>query len=341
MIETIVKVGGGTKERLRLGVLEAARASGRFTRGAVDGGRLALRLLGGSVVGRLLVRGALRRTRGVVGGVGRSSRVGEVALGVAIASGLAAGESLYAHPGVQASVRKAGRSLFGLDPGPDERPGEAAATAERIARELHGRGIRPLRLAVDGLPGSGKTTLAAELAERLGLEPVSLEHVDMTRPQDLSRARIIVEHHRLLRTQDLDGFDALVYIDLPVAEILARLHRRERGAFLAALFDFEQMKRIGDLAFRVCDGRSVAIGGGVSLKLRPPGGYGVAERLERLARAQGMEGTASLSREEALFLVANGRAREGLRAYLNQHELRRTLVAAAAAALGFLTRRGR
>jgi hypothetical protein len=135
----------------------------------------------------------------------------------------------------------------------------------------------------------------------------------------------IYEHHRLLRTQNLDGLDVLCQFDLPVHEIRRRIEQRERGAFLATLFDFELMKRVGDVAFALCNGRAVDVGSGVRLKLRPTAGYGVMPNLRQLARRRGIE-PSSYRREELMFLCTSGGARQGLRAYLNRDEIRDLLL---------------
>jgi hypothetical protein len=42
-----------------------------------------------------------------------------------------------------------------------------------------------------------------------------LDYIDLNKPQDFSKEKTIYEHHRLLRTQDIDNFDAIIYIDEP------------------------------------------------------------------------------------------------------------------------------
>lgn len=97
------------------------------------------------------------------------------------------------------------------------------------------------------------------------------------------------------------------------------------------------MKRIGDVAFALCDGRAVDVGDGVKLKLRPAAGYRVMDNLCELAAGCGLD-PAAHSHEELMFLCASGRARECLRAYLNREELREHLGAAAVAALQHVAR---
>ena len=287
------------------------------------------------VARRLLGNTPREAMRSGLKGIKKNGHPGDIALGAAIASGMAAGRSLFEHPGMQATMRAAGRDLFGLDPENHAGDDIAEAQADTIVRHLAQRAIHPTRIAVDGLPGSGKSTLAGKLARRLDMRHLSLDHTDMTRPVDLRAPAVVFEHHRLLRTQNLDRFDALIYLDLPVSEILERLQQRERGAYLMALFNFDQMKLVGDVAFGLCDGEVIEIGGGPKLKLRPPQGYRMLENTERLARQRNLD-IAGLNREAQILMLVSGRPRQGLRAYLNQNEMHRGLAAAAGAAVNYL-----
>jgi cytidylate kinase len=61
----------------------------------------------------------------------------------------------------------------GSERGPSAPPQRASGASAGAAR----RGAQPLRVAIAGLPGSGKTTAARLVAERLGVELVSAGHL--------------------------------------------------------------------------------------------------------------------------------------------------------------------
>ena len=104
-------------------------------------------------------------------------------------------------------------------------------------------------VCITGVSGSGKSTLARALADRLGLQWQCLDHMDMNKPIDFSKDQTIYEHHRLLRTQDVDIFDALIYIDEPVEVSRQKVLMRKRGGYLVDMMNYEMMKRVGAKAF--------------------------------------------------------------------------------------------
>lgn len=192
----------------------------------------------------------------------------------------------------------------------------AQLQADIIADILLKQGCSPDRLAVDGIPGSGKSTLAHALAAKLGMKWKSLDHQNFGLPGSLEYQNTIYEHHRLLRTMDVDAFDAIIYNDEPVEFSLAKLTRRRRGLVMLALLDFDRMKKVGKIAFEVCDGEPIAIPESyLLLKLRPSGGFRARENIKEKLRSSGLN-VSGLKKEEMLFLLAYGKRRHGLKAYL-------------------------
>jgi len=217
---------------------------------------------------------------------------------------------------------------------------EAAGNAEIVAALFRERRFVPHRLAVDGIPGSGKTSLAIALAERLGMDAVCLDHQNMDKSIDFTRSDAVYEHHRLLRTQDIDVFDAIIYLDEPVDVARERILQRKRGGYLIEILDFDLLKRIGDEAFFSAAGETlVTPDGNVRIKIRPEGGFRVNERLLRELRARGMD-AGGFNKEEALFLCVDGAPKKGFKAYLNPHAFD-SEVAGALAESAVLSGRGR
>ncbi len=211
--------------------------------------------------------------------------------------------------------------------------------AERIAGILRERDVIHDKLVIDGIPGIGKSTLARALADTLDMGWKSLDYRNLGLPGDLAQERTIFEHHRLFRTQDVDVFDAIIYIDEPVERSRSRVHRRGRGLVLAAALDYEKLKKIGELAFDCCEGEPVAIPEShLVLKIRPPEGFRAAENIASRLGASGVDAegqapsearpaltgvaegispdTHGMSKEAMLFLLAYGERREGFSAYL-------------------------
>jgi hypothetical protein len=192
--------------------------------------------------------------------------------------------------------------------------------ADRVAVILQESGIVPNRIGVDGLPGSGKSTLAHALACRLDMDRKSLDHENMDVPRDFTQERTIYEHHRLFRTQDVDVFDAIVYVDEPVevskARVLQRAREETRESLITYVLDYEKLKKVGTLAFDVCESEPISIpGSNLLVKIRPAGGFRPAENIEsRLCSVANVpEG---LGKEEKLFLLVYGKPKGGLMAYV-------------------------
>jgi len=196
---------------------------------------------------------------------------------------------------------------------------EAQRQAAEVVRVLQGRRVVPSRIGVDGLPGSGKSTLSRALADALGFEWRSLDHQNMNAPRDFTLGRAIYEHHRLLRTQEVDVFDAIIYVDERVdvskARILERARPEARRAVNIDVLDFQKLRTIGKLAFEVCDGVSIPIPGStLVMKIRPPGGFNAVDNIVSRLHTAGHD-AAWTCKEEMLFLLAYAKARSGLLAY--------------------------
>jgi hypothetical protein len=198
-------------------------------------------------------------------------------------------------------------------------PEEVSRTSEAILNLFNSKGLTVNRIAVDGVPGSGKSTLAAELARRLNMVVECLDYRYMDRAINCDGNRTIYEHHRLLRTQDLDCFDALIYIDEPVNVSRQKILQRKRGAYLVDIMNYDLLKSIGNKAFSVAEGDCIAVGNGFTrIKLRPENGFRCLENIQAELLAKGLS-SKGLNKEQALFLCIEGKARKGFGAYLNPH----------------------
>ena len=303
--------------------------AGRF---ALGSGGLTLARGGGRVSG--LLGGKAGAARGLLTKLPKPTdrRLTEAAAAAAVETTRAMLEA----PGVRASVEAALLRLVGSSQAHTGSNAEPLRAAVATARMLQSRGIDPNRLGVDGVPGSGKSTFARALADELGGQWKSLDHENMNEPRDFAPERTVYEHHRLFRTQDVDVFDAIVYVDEPIEvakdRVVQRARKEGRTALLIDVLDYEKLKQIGKLAFDVCDGQPIAIPDShLLMKIRPPGGFRALENtLDRL-RAAGHEFEPDMGKEQMLFLLAYGIARAGMTAYFlpgaYNHELLKGILA--------------
>lgn len=230
--------------------------------------------------------------------------------------GATTASNLLARPTVQSTVRGLVRKLVtGSREKPYREIPSVERTAEQIVKLLAGRISEPACLGIDGIAGSGKSTLGRSLSKKLNLKWRTLYAREMDRPIAFERGTIY-ENIRLLRTQDIDAFDAVFYIDIPARQARSRVIERDRDGALADVLDFEKLKRLGDLAFEVAGGELIEIpGSSVRMKIRPPEGFRANQTISAQLAKAGLPHD-SLSKEEMIFLLRDGQAQKGIRPYL-------------------------
>jgi len=225
-------------------------------------------------------------------------------------------DALAQKPGIQASLEAVKMRFTTGKPEILEVWDGVNRNADRIIEILASKAVPVERLAVDGVPGSGKSTLARALAEKLNFEFQTLDYIDLNKPQAFDKKQAIYEHHRLLRTQDVENFDALIYIDEPVDQSKEKCIHRKRGGVNIDVFDYETLKRIGEKAFEIADGEAISIpDSDIKVKIRPQNGFRAYENIKAEVASNGSK-TNALSQEELLFKAVYGRSRKGLMAYV-------------------------
>jgi len=214
-------------------------------------------------------------------------------------------------------------------------PENIIRAAENIDCILESLKLSPTRIAVDGVPGSGKSSLSAALGNILDMGIECLDHRNMDKKIQFNKERTIYEHHRLLRTQDLDNFDLIIYIDEPVELSKEKVLRRKRGAYLVDIMDYNKLKQIGLKAFCMADGKLVTVPEScIKLKIKPAEGFRDRENIHRELKRQGFNLTHT-NKEQALFLCVYGKADKGFGAYINPWAYNQELVYALTAAFRF------
>ena len=224
--------------------------------------------------------------------------------GMAVAFITAATMNLLAKDTIRSAIRGRVRRLL---TGSSEKPYQDIATVERYADQivdiLYEKNIFPEIIGIDGPPGSGKSTLGRSLANRTGLNWRCLYLKDVREPYFFTFGHIY-ENIRLFRTQNIDNFDVIIYIDCQVEDAEHRVIERDRNGALVDYVDFEKMKKIGDAAFEMADGEEIMIPRSpIRIKLRPKDGYRDIDNLRMILRSRGLDfDVERYSKEELLFI---------------------------------------
>ncbi len=242
-------------------------------------------------------------------------------------------KSLLARETVRSTVRgQIRRVVTGSTEKPYQEVPMVEDYADRIMEVLHERGISPKTVGVDGLPGSGKSTLSRALAKRIGLKWRTVYWQELRRAYPFKEGRIY-ENIRLIRTQDIEHFDVIIYVDCPAEAAKSRVITRDRNAALADVVDFSTMKRIGDAAFEMLDGEEIRIEESpVRIKLRPEQGYRDMKNLKIRLEAKGFD-VEGFSKEELLFTYCYGKPHSGLLPYTESGAYRKEFLSGIRAAL--------
>lgn len=131
----------------------------------------------------------------------------------------------------------------------------------RVAREVV-RGTTPLVVLLSGTSGTGKSTLAFLLAERLGVSRVvtsdAVRHQMLTEPDLPGREALAMSTYEAFEARGTDGYmDQARPVAGRIARVLSRLVRDGRSAIVEGVhlhteFCVEQMRRAGALVVPFC-----------------------------------------------------------------------------------------
>lgn len=237
----------------------------------------------------------------------------------------------------RAAVLDAARVKGGLSPQAQE---AVAAQAKAIADQVRAKGLDPAtaRIAVAGLGGSGKGTLAKALSAELGIDAVELDELTKgLRPMsntleetfgdasnNMLRPGMIADQKRVMSELDPDMFDAVIRLDRDPSRINEQLINRGRGAWQADLLDNGRSQRVLNKAFDASGGEALDMGDGVAMKFRPEEGFGLGAALDADLGRMGIKADGMSQFEKLQKTVdPSGPALKGVAGEVNWDELSR------------------
>ncbi|MBF0430005.1 MAG: hypothetical protein HQK83_01900 [Fibrobacteria bacterium] len=194
---------------------------------------------------------------------------------------------------------------------------ETEEHARQIINILKSHNITPKLIAIDGLPGSGKSTLGRSLAKNTGLKWRTLYWKEL-RERFIFRPGYVYENIRLIRTQNLRFFDAIIYLSIDPLLTRQRIIDRDRNGTLADTVDFKRMKKVGDLAFNMLNGEVITIPHSpISIKLKPQSGFHDHKNILHALKSHNIN-TNPLSKEAKLQAICFGKSEDGILSYFNK-----------------------
>lgn len=152
--------------------------------------------------------------------------------------------------------------------------------ARQVAEHLWSKGIDPskARIAIAGTGGTGKSSLARGLAERLGMNVQSLDHQGQSfTGRDLGKyvaknpiqPGTIAEQTHLLSQVSPHQFDATIHIEKPIEEIQKQILSRGRHAGQLDLYDYPKLQNTIGQAFKGAPGEPTMVVPGIHVKTSP------------------------------------------------------------------------
>jgi len=204
--------------------------------------------------------------------------------------------------------------------GSREKPFQPVLNAELAANEIikifQQLSLKPKMIGIDGIPGAGKSTLGRTLSKYLSLNWRTLTWQEVNQDFDFENEGIY-ENIRLIRTQDIEKFDVLIYIDLPADLAKKRVVDRDRNGMLADVVRFDRMKKVGDIAFALLEAKEFTINQPyVRIKVRS-NRFNHMLHINTMMKQKQIICDSSMNKEEKLFALCYGKPKKGVLAYAN------------------------
>ncbi len=229
-----------------------------------------------------------------------------------------------------ASIGKGGaRAIEAQEAAKRGTPPQVIAQAKAIAKEIRRRGLDPkkINIAIGATGGTGKTTLARELARQLGLEHRDLDaagkHITKGRQVEKyiesaglkGRKGIVMDQSHIFTKANPGHFDVAIRLEKPTAQIRKQLERRKRGAWQMDVYDYDRMSKSIRSAFDGLGGDKLKVDTGVEARFAPQRGFDRQGVFRQAEHAVGEAKSKAMSREKAAITAATGKVPRAPSAY--------------------------
>ena len=201
-------------------------------------------------------------------------------------------------------------------------PRQAVIRADAVAKYLKSQGLNPKThtIGISATGGTGKSTMARLLADKFKMRvsgertkgegdfanKSSREYAKMMRTMKKVPKGTIYEQTHMLPNANPDLFNAMIYLHRDKEDIFKSLKKRKRAAALRHVTDYPLLDSVIRNSYDNAKGKDFSPSEGVHVKMKPSGGYGATEIVDKKLIEAGFKKAdiKEMNREDKMYALA-------------------------------------